>query len=234
MGVSIKAAVCYVVTPGWGPRTCDIDASAIAGANPLSERMCPSTLKSMIGLFTPPQGWEAAATETLGIELWRIPFVIAAAIVIYIAFLVLVRLFGTRVLSTMSSFDAVVIVMFGAVAGRVIIGNPPSVTTGIIGLTTLMIMEAIFGAVQHVVGFRRTIDAQPQVIMAHGEFLPDAMRRTHVTHKNLCAALRQAGVAHKADVQCVILEPNGKLSVIREGTVIDPDLLIGVHGHEYI
>ena len=79
--------------------------------------------------------------EQLAIEPWRIPVVMISAIGAYLGFLLLVRAFGVRVLAKMSSFDTVVIVMYGAVAGRVIIGHPPTLAAGIIGLLTLMGIE---------------------------------------------------------------------------------------------
>ena len=188
----------------------------------------------MVERFTPPQGWGAAAGELLGIDLWRIPFVIVSAVIIYVAFLILVRVFGIRILGTMSSFDAVVIIMFGAVAGRVILGHPPTVMVGIIGLATLMVMEAIFGALQHTVGFRRAVSARPRIVMAHGQMIPHAMRRTHITEANLYVAIREAGIASPELVQCVILEATGRLSVIQEGTPIDSRLLENVEGRELL
>ena len=77
-----------------------------------------------MGIFEPPQGWGPALVEYLGIEPWRIPVVMLSAVGIYLTFLVLVRIFGVRVLSGWNGFDAVIIIMFGAVAGRVIIGHP--------------------------------------------------------------------------------------------------------------
>ncbi len=188
----------------------------------------------MVERFTPPQGWGAAAGELLGIDLWRIPFVIVSAVIIYVAFLILVRVFGIRILGTMSSFDAVVIIMFGAVAGRVILGHPPTVMVGIIGLATLMVMEAIFGTLQHTVGFRRAVSARPRIVMAHGQMIPHAMRRTHITEANLYVAIREAGIASPELVQCVILEATGRLSVIQEGTPIDSRLLENVEGRELL
>ena len=59
--------------------------------------------------MTPPGGWTQAFIEHLGIELWRIPVVVASAIGIYLIFLLLVRVFGVRVLSGWTGFDAVVL-----------------------------------------------------------------------------------------------------------------------------
>lgn len=189
-------------------------------------------MDSLSSLF--PPDFTARAVHALGIEAWRIPIVIASAVGIYVIFLILVRLFGVRILGSLSSFDAVVIIMFGAVAGRVIIGHPPTVAAGAIGLFTLMIMEAVFGAAQHLRGVRRTLAAPPVVIFAHGTPLLDAMRREHISEDNVHSAIRAAGIATRADVQAVILEPTGSLSVIRTGQNIEPALLDGVEGAGHI
>ncbi|WP_426718781.1 DUF421 domain-containing protein [Corynebacterium auriscanis] len=181
-----------------------------------------------------PEDFSARAAASLGIEAWRIPIVIASASGIYIAFLILVRVFGVRILGSLSSFDAVVIIMFGAVAGRVIIGHPPTVAGGAIGLATLMCLEAVFGAAQNLRGVRRTLAAPPVVVFAHGSPLYEAMHATHISEENLHSAIRAAGIAKREQVQCIILEPTGSLSVIREGQEIEPALLDGVEGAEHV
>ena len=80
--------------------------------------------------MTPPQGWGPALADALGMELWRIPVVVLTALAVYLAFLLLLRVFGARLLTGLSAFDSVVIIMFGAVAGRVILGHPPTLATG--------------------------------------------------------------------------------------------------------
>src|SRR5690625_4372414 len=85
------------------------------------------------------------AQDQIYIVPYRIPIVIFSAVAIYFVFLLLMKIFGSRVLASMSASDAVVIIMFGAVAGRVILGHPPTLATGIIGLATLIAMQALFG-----------------------------------------------------------------------------------------
>lgn len=184
--------------------------------------------------FTPPQGWGPVLKEQLGIDLWRIPVVVVAAIGIYLTFLVAVRLFGQRILSTLGGFDAVVIFMFGAVAGRAVLGHPPSLAAGVIGLLTLMCMEAIFGAVQDVVGLRRTINPPPTVLIAHGEVVEEMLKRNHITEAAIATAARKAGVRDLSEVACMILESNGSISTLRAGERIDPTLLQGVEGAEKV
>lgn len=137
-------------------------------------------------------------------------------------------------MSRMTAFDAVVVVMFGAVAGRVILGHPPTLAAGVIGLATLMILEAIFGAVRRFNAVRRTFDARPQVVFAQGQMIERQLKKTHLSRSDIRLAIRRAGIQQMADVQGIILEPTGDLSVYRMGQPIDPELLKGVVGKHFL
>lgn len=168
--------------------------------------------------------------EQLTIEPWRIPVVVLSGIGAYCGFLLLVKLFGVRVLAKMTAFDAVVIVMYGAVAGRVIIGHPPTLAAGIVGLLTLMLIEAVFGEVRKIAGVRRAFDSRPQVVFVHGKIIEEQLRKTHLSKSDVRLAIRRASIPSFEQVQCIILEPTGDLSVFWEGQPIDPNLLRGVAG----
>src|SRR5699024_4124991 len=130
--------------------------------------------------------------ETLGIELWRIPIVIISAIGIYLVFLLLVRIFGARVLSGLTGFDIVVGVMLGSVAGRVIIGHPPTLAAGVIGLVTLICCEAVFGLLRNNFWLNRVLNARPTVVLAHRQPHSAAMHKTHTTSHDLNSCVRIA------------------------------------------
>lgn len=184
--------------------------------------------------MTPPQGWSAALIEHLGIELWRIPVVVIAAIAVYVSLVLLLRVFGARLLSGLSTFDTVVAIMIGSMGARVIFGHPPTLSAGLIGILTLVLLEVVFGAVVSTVRGRRVIAGAPRVIVAHGRVLTDQMRRAHVATADLHAALRRAGLGGVEQAACVILEASGHLSVIRAGMPIDAELLDGVVGAERV
>lgn len=172
--------------------------------------------------------------ETLGIELWRIPIVIISAIGIYLVFLLLVRIFGARVLSGLTGFDIVVGVMLGSVAGRVIIGHPPTLAAGVIGLVTLICCEAVFGLLRNNIRLHRGLNARPTVVLAHGQPQPDLMRKTHITYDELTSCVRKAGLANLRQVRCIVLEPSGALSVLGYRDTLDPEVLHGVLGVERV
>ena len=166
----------------------------------------------------------------LSIEPRRIPVVVLSAIGIYLGFMVLVKIFGSRVLSSMTASDAVVVIMFGAVGGRVILGHPPTLAAGLIGLFTLMLLEAAFGTLRRYTGWGRRLDRSPVLVVADGQLLPENMRRCHVSRTDVYSAVRRAGMGSLDGVQAMILEPTGTLSVIRTGQPLDRDVLRNVRG----
>ena len=170
----------------------------------------------------------------LGIERHRIPVVLLATIGIYLAFMILVKLFGTRVLTSMTASDAVIIIMFGAVAGRVIVGNPPTLAAGVIGLLTLMVLEAAFGTIRRYIGWSRYLDRRPVLLVYNGELLEDNMHFAHITVSDVNSATRKAGLGRRGDIQMMILEPTGQISVIKIGQFVDPDLFRDILGAELI
>ena len=174
------------------------------------------------------------AMYQLGIEPHRIPVVMIATFGIYIAFMILVKLFGSRVLTSMTASDAVIIIMFGAVAGRVIVGNPPTLAAGVIGLFTLMLLEAAFGTFRQFVKWSKLIDRRPVLLVYKGELQEDNMAFAHITERDVNSAVRKAGLGRRTDVQLMILEPTGHISVIRRGQLVDASVFKDVLGSERI
>lgn len=76
------------------------------------------------------------AVARLGVDAPGALAVVASAVAIYLAFLLMVRVLGQRVLSRLSTFDAVVVVMLGAVAGRAVLGDAPTLAAGVLGRGT--------------------------------------------------------------------------------------------------
>lgn len=56
------------------------------------------------------------------------------------------------------------------------------------------------------------------MLLFRGSFLPAPMKRTRVTENEILAAVREAGLADLAQVEAVVLETDGELSVIKQFT----------------
>ena len=137
--------------------------------------------------------WEGLGAE-LGITSAHAIVVVLSAVGIYMAFLVFVRIFGQRVLTAMSTFDVVITVMLGAVAGRVILGHPPTLMSGVLGLGTLFLLEVVFGHLGTRARWQRVFNSPARLLMIGDRVDEHALRRAHITHSELNGALRRAGV----------------------------------------
>lgn len=180
--------------------------------------------------MTPIDGWGPFIREQIGIPLPMIPVIVASAIIIYLAFLLIVRVFGRRVFAATSFSSTVGFVMLGALAGRAILGPTPTVSAGIIALATLVAMESMFHAIEDSTPARYLLGGRPILVFLDGEPVAEACRRTHTSPVDLNSAMRGAGVVRPADVRCIILEPHGRYSVIRTGAELSPALFTHVEG----
>lgn len=152
----------------------------------------------------------------------------------YVTMLIIIKLVGQRMLSSMSSFDMAAVIAFGSILGRAALGETPRLAAGVLSLATLVVMQAIAGLVRSVRRGGRLIVSEPVLLMAGSTVVEENMRHCHVVVAELQSRLRQAGIRHRGEVAAVVFEPSGTISVLRRGDRIDPNLLDGVRGAELV
>jgi uncharacterized membrane protein YcaP (DUF421 family) len=158
--------------------------------------------------------------------------VLVSAIGLYLAFLIMLRIVGQRALTAMSSFDLAATIAFGAVMGRAVLGYTPTLAAGVLGMATLLALQAVFGILRRSSRLDRTLTNLPVLLMADGMVLHDHLRRANIVEDELRQQLRLAGIHRYDEVAAVILERTGAISVLRRGETIAPELLTDVRGRE--
>jgi uncharacterized membrane protein YcaP (DUF421 family) len=164
-------------------------------------------------------------SEQLEISLGTAVTVVVTCVVVYLAFIVLVRVMGARVLTGTSSFDLACVVAFGAILGRTVLLADPTLAIGLVALCTFVGMQAALGLLRRSPALFRWINSQPVLLVSDGRLLADNLRHAHVVEDEVRQAARRAGARSLDELQCVVLERNGALSVIRSGARMDPWLL---------
>jgi uncharacterized membrane protein YcaP (DUF421 family) len=133
----------------------------------------------------------------------------------YIGLLVLLRASGKRTLSQMSAFDFLITLALGATYGRVM-------TAQDVPVLELVLAFAVLIGLQYAVSWGRVryerlagaVSRPPRLLFYRGSFQREAMRQELVTEAELRTALREQGAGSHAGVEAVVLEPNGRISVI--------------------
>ena len=153
---------------------------------------------------------------------------VVTAVGIYLAIIVFSRLFGQRQFSTASSYDLAFTFAMGSLVGRVILVRT-SLSTAVLGLATMFTIHAVTGWLHHHVAvIHRAVQNRPIMVVAHGRVLEDGMRTAKLSHAELHQQVRLAGMATLEAVDAIILERNGQMSVIAEGTPLDERVFVGV------
>lgn len=146
------------------------------------------------------------------------PFVriLVVGVGMYAALVILLRVSGSRTLSSMNAFDFIVTVAIGAVFGR-------ALTAKDVALTEAMFAFALLVSLQYVVswlkarssGFQLAVTNPPRLLYFRDEFLQGPMVRQRVTADELRAAVRKKGFGSMDDVEAVVLESSGEFSIVR-------------------
>lgn len=133
----------------------------------------------------------------------------------YTALVFLLRVSGKRTLSKMNAFDFVITVAFGSALASMLTSKQVSLLQGVLALALLVLLQYIntFLSVR-IDWYRRMIKSQPTLLYFDGNFLADALRKQRVTQEEVIAAMRQQGFTEPSEVDAVVIETEGSLSVL--------------------
>jgi uncharacterized membrane protein YcaP (DUF421 family) len=138
----------------------------------------------------------------------------------YAALVLLVRVAGKRTLSKMNAFDLVVTVALGSTLASTLTSQDVTIAQGILALTLLIGLQFVITWLSvRSARVREITRSEPTLIAYGGRPLDDALRRERMTHGELEAAVRDAGVGALDDVAAVVLETDGTVSVVRHGAI---------------
>lgn len=139
------------------------------------------------------------------------------AIVILIYGLIMVRLSGPRTFAKWGALDTVVSIIVGSNLSRAITGSAP--LGGTLAASTLIFVThwAMAKASAHWPAASRLLEGTPDTIVRNG--VADHGRRLlqAVSHNDIREALHEKALRDIAEAAEVIVEPSGKINVIKAG-----------------
>ena len=156
-------------------------------------------------------------------EIWKDMFVLAVPILekilrpiaVYVFLIVSLRLSGKRELVQLNPFDLVVLLTLSNTVQNAIIGDDNTVTGGIIGATSLLIVNYL--VVRFLYGHRKLdqlVEGRADVLIEDGKVKAGNLKRELITMAQLEAAARKQGFESISEVQQCILEPGGTITFL--------------------
>ena len=159
--------------------------------------------------------------------------VILVGAVTYIVLVVLIRLSGKRTLSQLNAFDFIVTVALGSTLATILLSADVSFVEGVTALVLLAGLQFLVATVSsRWPRTRHILTAEPVLLLADGHIRQEALRRSRLTGSELRQAVRSQGTGDLSQVKAVVLETNGKLSVITDSRFGSGSALEDVPGAE--
>jgi uncharacterized membrane protein YcaP (DUF421 family) len=134
--------------------------------------------------------------------------------VLVYAFLIIgLRLAGKRELAQLNPFDLVVLLTISNTVQNAIIGDDNSVTGGIIGATTLLLVNHF--VIRFLYGrerLERAVEGKSAVLIEHGIVQEQCLKEELITLTELDTAAHKQGFASLTDIDRALLDPSGSIA----------------------
>lgn len=163
-----------------------------------------------MGNLLPPQTW----ADMFMLSLPVLEKIIRPSLV-YIFLIVGLRLAGKRELAQINTFDLVVLLMLSNTVQNAIIGDDNSVTGGMIGATSLLVMNyLVVRFLFRRANLDRFLEGSPVLLIKHGRVLHKHLNHELISIQELTAAAHKQGFRKLDDIEECTLETGGSLAFI--------------------
>jgi uncharacterized membrane protein YcaP (DUF421 family) len=133
-------------------------------------------------------------------------------IVVYFFLVFGLRLAGKRELAQLNPFDLVVLLTLSNTVQNAIIGDDNSVTGGIVGAATLLLVNyLVVRFLFHHVKLDELVEGEATVLIEHGKILEESLAKEVLSIQELEAAAHKQGFGDLSEVEHATLDPSGAI-----------------------
>lgn len=135
----------------------------------------------------------------------------------FAALLLLTRLMGHKQMSQLTFFNYITGITIGNIAAYVTIDNRVAIGEGLLALAGWTGLTVLAGIVSMKSSTARAlVDGQPIIVIKKGQMVADALRKARLNTGDLTMMLCHSETFDIQEVDYAILEPNGKLSIMKK------------------
>lgn len=160
--------------------------------------------------------------ENLFFENWTKVYHVALMTVIsFIILFLFIRISGKRTLAKFNAFDFIVTVALGSTLTYMMLAKTPLVE-GIVVLLLIIGMQFLLARLSRTSDkMEQILNSSPRLLFYKGQYIKESMEQEAITEEEIFAAIRQKGISEINKVLAVVIEPNGKLSVMKKNDGVD-------------
>ena len=134
---------------------------------------------------------------------------------VYVFLIVGLRLAGKRGLAQLNTFDLIVLLTLSNTVQNAIIGEDNSVTGGVIGATSLLVINyVVVRFLFRRMRLDRFLEGSPTPLIERGRLVRKNLERELITEAELQAAAHRQGFRDLSEVERAIIEAGGSIAFI--------------------
>jgi uncharacterized membrane protein YcaP (DUF421 family) len=144
-------------------------------------------------------------------------------LLIYLILFLILRLMGKRQIGELEITDLVTTLLLSEIASLPITNRELPISHAVIPMVTLLFLEVTSSVI--LIRFPRLkglVSARPTVILQNGKLQIAALRSLRISIDELISEIRQQGYTSISQIDCAILEKNGKLTILPKAEYSTP------------
>jgi len=147
-----------------------------------------------------------------------VSMLMARAVILYIALIIATRLMGHRQVGILSGHNYLVAAGIVSLAAVRMVNPQSSLTAGLLIIFAFTGVNVLLSYLD--LKWPRAIDQQASVLMEGGRLIKSSLMDCHITIDNFLGQLRLKGVHNLSELDSVILEPYGKISISKKPSAL--------------
>jgi uncharacterized membrane protein YcaP (DUF421 family) len=150
-------------------------------------------------------------------ETSRLPEVVLRTTVVYGGLLLAMRVAGKREVGQMKPFDLVTLLIISNAVQNAMVGQDSSLVGGLVAAGVILLLNYLVGLLRERSALAESLFAgSPTLIVHDGRFVPEHLRKEHLSEADVLQAMREHGVETIEQVKTAILEVDGSISIIQK------------------
>lgn len=137
--------------------------------------------------------------------------------VVYVAFLIALRMSGKRELGQFTIFDLALVLLAANALQPAMTGPDASLPGAAIIIATIFVLNRVIAFLRRRVPLvKRLLEFPPAVVGRDGHWIDKTIDREDLDEEDLDAALREHGLESVEQMRLAVLEPDGSISIVPE------------------
>ena len=141
--------------------------------------------------------------------------IIISTSVVYLFIVIVFRIFGKTELAQLSITDLIFVLLISNSVQNAMVGPDSTLAGGLVAASVLFAINLIFKKLKfNFPTLKKIIEGEPVILIYKGEIKMENCEKNDITKDELLQAIREHGSSEIEDIDSLILEADGNISVV--------------------